>query len=179
MPSKCLVTCLTGALTQANIASSGTADSYLKVSHVTRTRHAHQVTASSLYILLHKAYSEYSQEGEEIPKSLEAWCDERAKACPQFYFWFTIMELQLLVMIYLRSLREADFKLYLESLAQIVPWFFSLDHTNYARWIPVHLRDMVTLHPAVHQGFLNGNFTVNKTGRTFSNIKHMSTIMPV
>ena len=62
----------TGALTQANIASSGTADSYLKVSHVTRTRHAHQVTASSLYILLHKAYSEYSQEGEEIPKSLEA-----------------------------------------------------------------------------------------------------------
>ncbi len=33
---------------RANIASSGTADSYLKVSHVTRTRHAHQVTASSL-----------------------------------------------------------------------------------------------------------------------------------
>ena len=105
------------------------------------------------------------------------------------------MELQLLVMIYVRSLREADFKLYLESLAQIVPWFFSLDHTNYAReslvqivtwffsldhtnyarWIPVHLRDMVTLaekHPAVHQEFMNGNFTVNKTGRTFSNIFH-------
>ena len=34
-----------GALTQANIASFGTADSYLKVSRVTRTRHAHQVTA--------------------------------------------------------------------------------------------------------------------------------------
>ena len=85
------------------------------------------------------------------------------------------MELQLLVMIYVRSLREADFKLYLESLAQIVPWFFSLDHTNYARWIPVHLRDMVTLaekYPAVHQEFMNGNFTVNKTGRTFSNIFH-------
>ena len=76
-------------------------------------------------------------------------------------------------MICVRSLREADFKVYLESLAQIVPWFFSLDHTNYARWIPVHLRDMVTLaekHPAVHQEILNGNFTVNKTGRTFSNI---------
>ena len=33
----------TGALTQANIASSGTADSYLKVSHVTHTRHAHRL----------------------------------------------------------------------------------------------------------------------------------------
>ena len=57
----------TGALTQANIATSGTADSYLKVSHLTRTRHAHQVTASALYILLHKAYTDYcsSQEGTE------------------------------------------------------------------------------------------------------------------
>ena len=165
----------TGALTQANIASSGTADSYLKVSHVTRTRHAHQVTVSSLYILLHKAYTEYSssQEDEEGLKSLEAWCDERAKASPQFHFWFTILQLQLQVLIFVRSLREADFKLYIESLSQLVPWFFSLDHTNYARWIPVHLRDMVTLaekHPAVHQEFLHGNFTVNKTGRAFSNI---------
>ena len=57
----------TGALTQANIATSGTADSYLKVSHLTRTRHAHQVTASALYVLLHKAYTEYcsSLEGTE------------------------------------------------------------------------------------------------------------------
>lgn len=59
----------TDALTQANIASSGTADSYLKVS---RTRYAHQVTASSLYILLYKAYTEYSssQEDEESRYSL-------------------------------------------------------------------------------------------------------------
>ena len=36
------------ALVQAGIASSGTADSFLKVSHLTRTRHAHQVTALAL-----------------------------------------------------------------------------------------------------------------------------------
>lgn len=70
-----------GALTQANIASTVTADSYLKVSHVTRTRHAHQVTASSLNILLHKAYTEYSssQRNEKSLSSLEAWCEETAK----------------------------------------------------------------------------------------------------
>ena len=120
----------TGALTQANIASSGTADSYLKVSHVTRTRHAHQVTASSLYILLHKAYTEYSssQEDEETLDSLEAWCDERAKNSPQFLFWYTILQLELQVMIFVRSLRKADFNLYIEALSQLVPWFFSLDH---------------------------------------------------
>jgi hypothetical protein len=164
----------TGALTQANVASSGTADSYLKVSHVTRTRHAHQMTASSLHILLHKAYTEYSssQEDEES-LSLESWCDERAKVSPQFHFWFTILQLELQVMIFVRSLREADFKLYIDSLSQFVPWLFSLYHTHYTRWIPAHLRDMVTLaekHPAVYQEFLHGNFTVKRTGRAFSNI---------
>ena len=36
------------ALVKANVASPGTADSFVKVSHVTRTRHAHKVTASCL-----------------------------------------------------------------------------------------------------------------------------------
>ena len=84
-----------------------------------------------------------------------------------------ILQLELQVMIFVRSLREADFNLYIESLSQLVPWFFSLDHIHYARWIPVHLRDLVTLaekHPAVYQEFLHGNFTVNKTGHPFSNI---------
>lgn len=164
-----------GALTQANVASAGTADSYLKVSHVTRTRHAHQVTASSLYILLHKAYTEYisSRDDEASVKPLEAWCDERSKVSPQFHFWFTILQLELKVMVFVRSLREADFQLYIESLSQLVPWFFSLDHSHYARWIPVHLRDMIMLerkHPTVYQEFMLGNFTVKKTGRAFSNM---------
>lgn len=41
----------TEALVQAGVAAVETADSFLKASHLTRTRHAHQVTASSLYLL--------------------------------------------------------------------------------------------------------------------------------
>lgn len=59
--------------------------------------------------------------------SLEAWCDERAKASLQFHFWFTILELELKVIIFVRSLQKADFKLYMESLSQLMPRFFSLD----------------------------------------------------
>ena len=40
------------AITKANIASAGKAQSFLNGTHVSRTRHAHQVTASSLYILM-------------------------------------------------------------------------------------------------------------------------------
>ena len=92
----------TGALVQARVATPGTADSFLKASHVTRTRRAHQVTASSLYLLLQKAYTEYSNdldEGDDL-MSLEDWRTERAASCPQFHFWSIILQLELEVMIY-------------------------------------------------------------------------------
>jgi len=46
----------TNALVQAGIASSGTADSFLKASHLTRTRHAHKVTALVLAKLQDEAF---------------------------------------------------------------------------------------------------------------------------
>lgn len=39
----------TTALTQAGVASSGTADSFLKAAHLTRPRHGHQVSALALF----------------------------------------------------------------------------------------------------------------------------------
>ena len=41
----------TDRLVQAGVAKVGMADSFLKASHITRTRHAHQVTAAALFIL--------------------------------------------------------------------------------------------------------------------------------
>ena len=46
-----------------------------------------------------------------------------------------------------------------------------LDHTNYARCLPIHVRDMVELavkHPAVYEEYLKGNFVVQKSCRKFS-----------
>ncbi|XP_029931656.1 piggyBac transposable element-derived protein 4-like [Myripristis murdjan] len=68
---------------------------------------------------------------------------------------------------------EGDFILYMDALTKLVPWFFALDHTNYARWIPVHLRNMITLkdtHPDALSQFLKGNFVVKKTTHSFSAI---------
>ena len=55
----------------------------------------------------------------------------------------------------------------------MVPWFFALNHTNYARWLTVHPRDIYALQhevPDVHQRFTNGLFVVHKTQRRFSAI---------
>jgi len=61
--------------------------------------------------------------------------------------------------------REAYFKLYCQALAALIPFFFSNNNVNYARWLPVHLKDMLTLdvtHPNVYQAFQDGTFVVFK-----------------
>ena len=78
-----------------------------------------------------------------------------------------------MVFTFVKTLRTADFSLFTECLIQLAPWFFSLDHTNYARWFPVHIRDILNLekaHPEVALELNKGNFTVHKTGWVFSSI---------
>ena len=166
----------TQALVQANITRVGKADSLCRATHVMRTRKAHQITAVALYILQHRAYDQYSltsaQKGQ-TPVSFEVWCNMRKQCCPQFNYWTTVMQLEVCILTYVRSLREAHFLMYLDALTELVPWLYALDHTNYARWIPVHLRDMTELpknHPDVFREFNSGHFTVQKTKRVFSPI---------
>ena len=37
----------------------------------------------------------------------------------------------------------------MESLKALAPWFFALDHHNYARWIPIHIRAIRNLKNVV------------------------------
>ncbi|KAG7175668.1 hypothetical protein Hamer_G024292 [Homarus americanus] len=46
-------------LVQAEIATPGSADSFLRAAHVTRTKRAHQITAVALYILQKRAYDRF------------------------------------------------------------------------------------------------------------------------
>ena len=163
----------TAALVLAGITSSGTADSFIKVSHVTKTRHAHQVTAASLHTLLHLVYTECNASATEAESALsfEQWCQVCAQQSVQFDYWHKTLLLEISMLLFIRSIREGNFQLYMESLTAIVPWMFALDHTHYSRWLSVHIRDMVSLkekHPAIFAEFCAGKFSVNKTGNKFS-----------
>ena len=144
------------------------------VAHVGRTRHAHQVTAASLDILQHKAHDKYKERAtveHEEPLEFEAWCNLAVQSCPQFHYWTITLRLELCILLYIRSLRESNFTLYMDTLGELAAWFFALDHTHYARWLPVHLRDMVSLaekHPDVAVKFNAGHFTEKKTTCAFS-----------
>ena len=81
------------------------------------------------------------------------------------------MELELLMLQFIKSLCEGNFNLYVDSLNQLAPWFFALDHVHYARWLPVHIRDMNALditHPLIYDEFQNGNLVVQRSTHHFS-----------
>eukprot|EP00058_Branchiostoma_floridae_P011619 XP_002597107.1 hypothetical protein BRAFLDRAFT_76362 [Branchiostoma floridae] len=162
------------AMQEATIATSGTAESFLKASHITRTRHAHQVTACALYLSLKKAYDVYvTTIPEGPPMSFSMWCTQRRTDHPQFLYWYTALELELLVLAFVRSLRTGNFDLYVDTLAELTPWMFGLNHTHYARWMSVHVRDMQNIDssfPDVAREFRSGKFVMAKSERKFSHM---------
>ena len=159
----------TSALTQAGIATSGTADAFLKVSHLTRTRHAHQVTTVALARLQTEAF--LCTEGPHDDNAVETWRQEMISRSPTFKYSDTVLNMQLLSLMFIRSHRERNFSLYIKTLKALTPWFFALDHHNYARWIQAHIRDMENLPTHILQEFEeHGHWIIHKITNRFSAI---------
>ena len=121
------------ALSTANVATPGTAESLLYVSHIKRCRHFHEVTCSVLHLLKQRAYDCYCSSLEhqlQPPLSFSCWCDSQVASNPQFAFWSLIMDLELFMFTFVRSLRESNFALYIDSMTKLMPFFFALDRTR-------------------------------------------------
>jgi hypothetical protein len=90
-----------------------------------------------------------------------------------FKYWSITLKMELILLQFVKAIRSADFNMYVNALQLIAPWMFSLDHYNYARWLPVHIYSMATLediHPDVYEQFTYGFFTAQKSNRKFSHI---------
>ena len=73
--------------------------------------------------------------------------------------------------MYVRSLREGNFSLYLSAISTSAPLFFELNHTHYTRWLSIIIRDMTTLKkrlPEVARQLDQGGFIVHKIKRPLS-----------
>ena len=77
------------AIIEVKVSLEGTADSFAKVNHLTKTRHAHQFTAAALYILQQKAYEKYKLylSAEKAPLLFPKWCIKMCEEQPQFSYW--------------------------------------------------------------------------------------------
>lgn len=72
----------TSALSEAEVSSAGTAKSMLNAAHLTRTRHAHQVTLLTLHILQREAFLRCN--GSEHKETAEAWRLQMIAKSPTF-----------------------------------------------------------------------------------------------
>ena len=128
----------TSALVEADLASPGTAYSFLKASHLTRTRHAYQVTASSLCILMSRVMSNTQRLCQPMKHhrvASDVWHEQWIKESPHFQYWSTTLDFELSILSFVRSLQEGNFQLYIEALDSLLHLFFVLNHPNYSRWL--------------------------------------------
>ena len=85
------------------------------------------------------------------------------------------MKFQIDYLVFVRSLREGSFHLFINVLLSLVKWFFIFDQHHYSRWISVHLQDLLTLKitcPDLYKEFSTGNFVVQISNREFSRIHY-------
>jgi len=82
--------------TEASITSSGTADSILKASHLTKTRHTHQVSALALAKLQQDPFLDKVTEGPHDKKTKETWRQDMITKRPTFQYWNTILNMEIL-----------------------------------------------------------------------------------
>ena len=86
---------------------------------------------------------------------------------PTFQYWDTVLRYEIIVLMFVRAHRTKNFNLFVETLEALVPWFFALDHINYARWIPIYIRDMKSLPLSIKEQF-DSCWVVQKTSNRFS-----------
>ncbi|XP_071479491.1 uncharacterized protein [Diadema antillarum] len=92
---------------------------------------------------------------------------------PNFVLWSTYMEMVEVLLDFIRSERDGNWNLHLETFEAMLPWLTVYDHTNYARWGPVYLSDMRLLSktaPSIHAEFAAGNFVVKRSKRCFNQV---------
>jgi len=76
------------------------------------------------------------------------------------------MKLEPLFLQFLKSQPEANFAVFVETLGKIIPWMFATDHFHYARWLSVHVKDLMQMQqqcPSIFAEFMNGHFVTQKS----------------
>ena len=131
-----------------------------------RSQYCLQLSVVDIYTLLKKAHVE-----SESSLSVVDWLHEAAKHSQMCYCRRIILNFEVVLLIYMLSIREGNFELYLASLYGILPWFFALDWYNYASCATIYWFDMELLkhrYPNEYKEFAVRNFSFLKTNKQFS-----------
>ena len=116
---------LTEILTLYNFLTIGLS-AIIDASHIKRARYVIQVTVCSLFIKLQEATLKDVSNLHPY-----TWSVEKSKSNKICFIWKIILDLQMHILIFVRSQRKGKFQLYREILCTIIRWYFSFDHFHY------------------------------------------------
>ena len=136
------------------------------VNQIKRTRYCVQFTFCSLY---RKLVDAVKADGSTLEPW--KWLEEILLSSSMAHYWSLVINLQIEILVFVRSIREVNFLLYVRILRNLLKCFFALDHTNYARWLTIHVFDLIfltTTHPDIYQQMFKGFFNFAKAKRPFS-----------
>ena len=121
-------------LSTSGLSTVGLSTAMCDVNNIKKARYCGQVVAPVLNTLLMDAYKEARAAGDKSD-DFDEWCKEQKDE--SFIYFSGILKHLLNINLFVRSLREASFDLFITSLEQLCPLLFALDHIHYSRWIPV------------------------------------------
>ena len=81
-------------------------------------------------------------------------------------FWLSYVEMVGILLNTLYATRTGNWHLYLECMRDVIPYTFSHDNFNYARYLTPVFGTMLGLeksHPYIYENFKHGFFTVQLT----------------
>ena len=80
------------------------------------------------------------------------------------------MDMVRILLLFIRAQREGNWDFHLYAFGKMLPFFHRYDHTNYARWGPVYLAQMMQLPEEVQTEFDKGNWVVKGSPRRFNQV---------
>ena len=89
------------------------------VNNIKRARYTWQITLCALFIKLREATSV-----NETDLSPYDWLTQKSKNNASFLYWKCVIDLEINVLLYIRSIREGNFKLHVEVLYKLLSWYF-------------------------------------------------------
>ena len=102
------------------------------VNNIKRARYAVQLSLCSLFKMLEEAAAD-----DMSDSSAYDWLCKKCEESDMYLYWKMVIELEIHILIYIRSIREGNFKLHVQTLRKLLKWFFIFDRYNYARWLIV------------------------------------------
>lgn len=87
---------------------------------------------------------------ENFIKQFDAHRERHCSLYSTFDLWNSYCEIVELLLTVIRATRTGDWDLHLTTAAEMTLWFFSYDHTNYARYMSIYLHEMPQIFSPSH-----------------------------